>query len=253
MKMLIFVIVSVVLSGASALAEEPETIRLAESGFRLVREVRFQGRDLFDLAIEAGMYERKGREHLPGGEQGAVFAGGRTWHGSNGVGLVAYDPNRKRYAIYYFQDTAVPGQHLNIVYSDHDIIMFANSPHREIPDVKPSLEVYSVKHDRFARVEEISTQGARWGRSDMAALAARKPGLIGPSVWWDHTGYSEDKWISITEASLCRPERVTHHDDVITLEYHTGWGVDEFVTALQFRRSDLIKAIDKMAIEAPIP
>ncbi len=159
---------------------ETSSVWLAKSDFRLIREVRFQGRDLFEMAIEAGMYRRKGTEYLPGAERGAVSVGGRTWHGSNGVGLVAYDPHMKRYAIYYLQETAVPGHHLDIVYSDRDFIIFSYGWHRDMSAVKPALEVYSVKHNCFACVEAVTSRGGRFGRSDMDALVAKKPGNRGP-------------------------------------------------------------------------
>jgi hypothetical protein len=224
---------------------ETSSVWLAKSDFRLIREVRFQGRDLFEMAIEAGMYRRKGTEYLPGAERGAVSVGGRTWHGSNGVGLVAYDPHMKRYAIYYLQETAVPGHHLDIVYSDRDFIIFSYGSHRDISAVKPALEVYSVKHNCFACVEAVTSRGGRFGRSDTDALAAKKPGKPGPSMGWDHRHYAEKDRVSLTDAQMFRPERITLQDDVFTLWYHTSWGIDEFVTALQFKKRDLQRGIEK--------
>ncbi len=222
------------------------SVGLARSDFRLIREVRFQGRDLFDLAIEAGMYKRKGTEYLPGAERGAVSVSGRTWHGSNGVGLVAYDIHMKQYAIYYLQDMAVPGHHLEIVYSDNDFIFFSYGSHRDIPTVKPALEVYSVTHNGFARIEAVATRGGRFGRSDLDALDAKRPDDIGPSIGWDHRHYAEKNWVSLSDAGMFRPERVTLQNDVFTLWYHTSWDIDEFVTALHFKKNDLQQKFENM-------
>jgi len=220
------------------------TVRVEKSAFRLIREVNFQGRNLFDLAIEAGMYKRSGNEYLPGAELGAVSVGGQTWHGSNGVGLVAYDPHMERYRIYYLQDIAVPGHHLQIVYSDDEFIFFSYGAHRDLPTINPAMQVYSIKHDFFVRIESVSSLGGRFGYSDMAALASRKPGHIGPSMGWDHRHFSEMAWISLTGERLCHPERITLEEDIFTVWYHTSWEIDEFVTTIQFNKSELQQKIE---------
>jgi hypothetical protein len=227
------------------------TLQLAKSDFRLIREVRFQGRDLFDLAIEAGMYKRKGTEYLPGAERGAVSVRGRTWHGSNGVGLVAYDPQMRRYAIYYLQETAVPGHHLEIVYADEDLIFFSYGFHKELPTIRPTLEVYSARRGCFARMAAVTSRGGKFGRSDMDVLAAKKPGDIGPSMVWDHRPYAEKEWIPLSDGMLSRPQRVTLRDGVFTLWYNTGWDIDEFVTTMQFARADLDGELDKISSNQP--
>jgi hypothetical protein len=226
-------------------------VQLAKSDFRLIREVRFQGRDLFDLAIEAGMYQKKGTEYLPGAERGAVSVRGRTWHGSNGVGLVAYDPHMGRYAIYYLQETTVPGHHLEIVYADEDLIFFSYASHKEMPTARPALEVYSARRDCFARITEVTSRGGKFGRFDRDALAAKKPGNIDPSVSWDHRLYAEKEWVPLADGMLSRPQRVTLRDGLFTLWYHTDWDIDEFVTAIQFAKDDLDRELDKISSNQP--
>jgi len=223
------------------------TLQLAKSDFRLIREVGIQERDLFDVAIKAGMYKRKGTEYLPGAERGAVSVRGRTWHGSNGVGLVAYDPHMRRYAIYYLQEIAVPGHHLDIVYADDDLIFFSYGFHKELSAVCPALEVYSARRDCFARIAAVTSRSGKFGRSDMDALAAKRPGNIGPSMGWDHRPYAEKAWVSLSDSMLSHPERVTLREGVFTLSYNTGWETDEFVTTFQFAKEDIDREFDKIA------
>jgi hypothetical protein len=223
------------------------SVRLSPSEFRLIREVNFQGRDLFELAIQAGTYQRKGNEYLPGAERGAASAGGLTWHGSNGVGLVAYDPHMKRYYIYYLQDQAIPGHHLDIVYADDDFVFFTYGYHKDMPATRPALDVYSIRRRRFARVDSVSTRGGRFGFSAMDALRKRNPGAAPPSVGWDDRPYARKDWVPLSDGRLCRPEGITLQDGVFELAYHTSWGVDEFVTAIQFTRSDLDQEFERLA------
>jgi hypothetical protein len=213
----------------------------------MIRDVHYPGRDLFELAIAAGMYKRKGTEYLPGGERGAVSVRGRTWHGSDGVGLVAYDPQMHRYAIYYLQEAAVPGHHLEILYADDDLIFFSYGSHEDMPTVEPALEVYSVKRDRFARIEAVTTRSGKFGRFDMDALAVKKPGNIGPSMGWDHRHYREKDWVPLSDGKLFHPQRVTLRDGVFTLWYHTDWDIEEFVTAIHLAARDLCQELDGIA------
>jgi hypothetical protein len=222
------------------------SVSLGESKFRLIREVNFQGHDLFDLAIQAGMYKRKGTEYLPGDERGAVSVGGKTWHGSNGVGLVAYDPHMRRYQIYYFQDQAIPGHHLDIVYADEDFIFFTYGYHRDLPDIRPSLEVYSLKHQRFACLAAVSTLNAKLGRFSMKTLEATNPKMIPPSMGWDDSSHADKKSIELSDAGLFRPDSVVLDGEIFSLRYHTGWGIEEFLTVLQFKKVDLLKELDRV-------
>lgn len=237
-----------VLLGVSFAAERPaddSKVRLAPSNFRLIAEVRFNGRDLFELAIAAGMYKRQGNEYLPGAERGAVSVKGRTWHGSNGVGLVAYDPQMQRYSIYYLQKQAVPGHHLDIVYADEDFIFFTYGFHKDMP-VKPALEVYSTQRRCFARIDSVSTEGGTFGHFDDDVLAQKKPGTGPPQQPWDDRRYAKLDRVPLYDPEFGRPDRVTLQDGVFRLYYHASWGIDEFVTAIQFSKTDLDQELDKM-------
>tara|TARA_R100000027_G_scaffold67523_2_gene66685 strand:+ start:1029 stop:1811 length:783 start_codon:yes stop_codon:yes gene_type:complete len=222
------------------------TIRLSDSDFRLIRNVHFQGRDLFELAIQAGIYEKNGDGYLPGTERGAESVGGRTWHGSNGVGLVAYDPHMKRYAIYYLQDKAVPGHHLDIVYADDDLILFSYGYHKDIPALRPALEVYSVKRGSFAKLEAVSSSDGKFGRFDRRILAAEKPGNVGPSRGWNYTHLEEKEWVTLAENNLTRPQSVTVEGDVFRLWYNTDCEIEEFATSVCFLKEDLDRELDKI-------
>ncbi len=233
--------------GASRESVAP-SVQLAKSDFRKICEVTFQGRDLFDLAIEAGMYKRKGTEYLPGAERGAVSVRGRTWHGSNGVGLVAYDPHGSRYTIYYRQETAVPGHHLDIVYADEDFVFFTYGFHRNLPTVRPALEVYSVKRDCFARIDAVTSRGGKFGHFDPGVFAAKRPSYPPPAWGWDYRHHAEKEWVPLSEGMLVGPQRVTLRDGIFTLWFHKDLeDIGAFVTAIQFTKGDLDRGLEKIS------
>jgi hypothetical protein len=183
-----FLLLTATLPRAEDNANPPQqTVKLIESNFRLIRELPFQGKDLFKLAIEAGMYKKEGQGYLPGDPRGAAKVAGRVWHGSNGVGLVANDPATGQWAIYYLQEKAVPGHHLSIVYADEDFIFFNYGYHAELPGVVPTVEVYSTKRNRFARIAAVASRDGKFGYFDHEILQTRRPGDIGPSSGgWDY-------------------------------------------------------------------
>jgi hypothetical protein len=193
------------------------------------------------------MYSRKGNEYLPGAERGAVSAGGRTWHGSNGVGLVAYDPGMKRYYVYYFQEQAIPGHHLDIIHADDEFIFFSYGYHKDWPDVRGSLEVYSLKFNRFARVEAVSTTGGKFGAFLWDVLKKENPLGIPPQMGWDERNLAGRDWADLSESRLFRPDRIVDEGGVFRFSYHLGWKIDEFTTALQFRKNDLIKEFERLS------
>jgi hypothetical protein len=223
----------------------PSSVRLSRSDFRLIREVDYAGRDLFELAIQAGMYTRKDNEYLPGGERGAVSVGGRTWHGSNGVGLVCYDPTMKRYSLFYLQGQAVPGHHLEILYADEDYLFFAYGYHRDLPAIRPTVELYAIKQRRFARIESISTRGGKFGSSE--SLPPNSPVSMG----WDDRPLAGKDWVTLTDARLFAPIRMVLRDGVFVLSYHSDWKIDACETSLQLAKSDVSGELDKLAVDKP--
>jgi hypothetical protein len=227
------------------------SIRIGESRFRLVREARFEGGNLFDLAIRAGMYTRKGSEYLPGAKRGTAFADGRLWYGSNGVGLVACDPNTKQCSIYYMQDQAVPGHHLGILFGDPDFIFFAYGYHADLPDVRPNLEVYSLRHKRFARIISVSTKDAKLGRSSLRPFL-QSGRLVGnpPQMGWNDRRHAGKEMIELSEAGLAHPESIVLRDGVFELRYHESWGIEEFLTVLRFTEADLLDEFNQQAQNA---
>lgn len=227
------------------------SVHIGESKFRLVREVPFERRDLFELAIQAGMYTRKGTEYLPGAERGAVSVGGRTWHGSNGVGLVAYDPQMKRYSIYYLTDRAVPGHHLDIVYADQDFIFFTYGYHPDLPGVQPNLEIYSLRHQRFACLVSVSTRSARLGRFSMERLKAARPGMTPPQIGWNDQLHAGKEAVELSPAGLTRPDSMVLRGGVFELRYHESWDVEEFRTVLQFTKADIVQELDRQTSSMP--
>ena len=252
-RLILLAVTVTLLSPCHGVGEETAaaTVQLEWSGFRLIREVQYKGRDLRELAIEAGMYSRDGSGYLPGAERRAAFSGGRTWHGISGIGLVAYNAHMGKYAIYYLQDKAVPGHHVDLVYADDDFLFFTHGFHKELPEVEPALEVYSVERDSFARVTAVTSRDGKFGYVDYRALAAKSPGSIGPSMGWNHRALAELEWVPLSENLLFFPQRVTLHDGVYTLWYHTDWDVDEFVTALRFAKADLDRELDRIASHKP--
>jgi hypothetical protein len=230
----------------------PSTVRLSASAFRLIRDVPFEGRDLFELAIRAGMYKRKGEEHLLGEELGAVYLGGRTWHGSHGVGLVAYDPHVKRYSIYFHQEQAVPQSKVLIVYADEDFLFFTGGGYdKTLETFRPSLDVYSRALNAFVRVDDVSTSGAKFGTFSHEALLKKDPKAIPPAMGWDNRRLAQREWVDLTAARLHWPDRMVLEGEVIKLSYHVSWRVDEFVTTLQFKKSDFIKELEKLVPKKP--
>ena len=224
--------------------KERETIHLSSSKFHLIRQVHFQGHDLFQLAIQAGMYKSKDNEYLPGGARQTVSIGGQTWYGSNGVGLVAYDSNTEEYQIFYLQDKAVRGHHLDIVYADNDFVLFSYGYHKELPDIKAALEVYSLKCRRFARIDEVSTKGAKFGAFSMDTLKRVNAKANPPSMGWNDLGYARHNFLELSEAGLFRPDSVKLENGIFRLSYHTGYNIEEFVTVLKFKKNDLVNAFE---------
>lgn len=246
----IFLLVWLFLVGGFCRVEGQESapsVRLSKSDFRQIQEIPFQGRDLFQLAIEAGMYKRKGSGYLPGDKRGAAEVNGRTWHGSNGVGLVAHDPKTGRWTIYYLQKTAVPGHHLDIVYSDEDFIFFGYGYHKDLPGVVPTLELYSTRRNCFARIAAVGSRDGKFGHFSDEVLRAKRPGEIGPAMGWDYRKCAEQEWVQLSESRLSRPRRVTLQEGIFTLSFNTDWGIDEFVTTLRFSKDDLNRELDRIS------
>ncbi|MFC1739582.1 hypothetical protein ACFL1G_11140 [Planctomycetota bacterium] len=197
------------------------------------------------------MYKRKGNEYLPGSERGAVSTGGRTWHGSNGVGLVAYNPHMEKYQIFYLQDQAVPGHHLGIVYADDDFLLFSYGYHPELPNVSRALEVYSLKHHRFARIHAVATSDAKFGTFSMDRLKQVNPKAAPPSIEWNDRWYARQNYVELSEAGLCRPDLVELRDGIFRLSYHTGWNIEEFATVLKLKKIDLASEFEKISSDKP--
>jgi hypothetical protein len=249
----LLIVLSTILSQAEDNAKPPQqTVKLTESHFRLIRELPFQGKDLFKLAIEAGMYKKKeGQGYLPGDPRGEAKVAGRVWHGSNGVGLVANDPATGQWAIYYLQEKAVRGHHLSILYADEDYIFFDYGYHEELPGVVPAIEVYSTKRNQFARIAAVTSRGGKFGYFDSRILEARRPGDMGPSGVWDYRQLAEKEWVSFSEGRLAAPRQVSQQDGVFTFGYNTDWQIPEFATVLSFSKADLERELDRIAADAP--
>ena len=243
-------IMELMLAAALAAGAEETSVEVSKSSFKPIAEyISYEGRDMFELAVRAGMYPRTGKGAIPHEERGALSAGGLTWHGSNGAGLVAYDPTMKRYSIYYFQKEAVPGHHLSLHYADGDYVFFSYGSHRGIPDVESALEVYSLKRRRFARIERVSTREAKWGKFSQEVLRRNRtdiPGTAMPAMEWNDLGHSGKAWIRIQNtAYFSHPERMELVDGVYRLHYHRSWNISEFETILRFSKVDLDKELEK--------
>ena len=218
------------------------SIAIAASQFRMIRgQVRFQGRNFAELALRAGMYKKE-QGFFPAAERGAASVAGATWHGSSGIGLVAYHPHMKLYSVYYLQERAVPGHHVGIVYADKDYIFFSYGFHSTLKNVRPSLEVYSAKRRCFARIESVSTKGGKFGYYASELIA---PGEFGPAMGWDDRAYANQERIPPRPTW---PERIELRDGVFKISYYTAWKIKEFVTSIQFTKDDLEGQLDRMVL-----
>jgi len=243
----LLVLMAIGICSAKDLKPAALSLKISDSRFRLIRDVRYSGRDFSELAVQAGMF-KKGSAYFPKAERGAAFADGQTWHGSGGIGLVAYQPQMKRYAIYYLQEQAVPGHHLDLVYSDKDYIFFAYGYHKNLPQIRPALEVYSIRHRCFVRIDAISTKGGKFGYYASHLWSKLHPGQPGAAMGWDDRAYSKKEWIP---SRTGWPEDIKLHNGVFKLSYHLSWDIEEFVTTIQFTKTDLDRELNRIAPAKP--
>ena len=77
----------------------------AEDGRRGVSKV-YQP---YDLASKAGWYKGEGEPEPNNNIWGLFVSGGKVWMGTNGLGVLAFDPVREEWTRYDWQTEAVPG------------------------------------------------------------------------------------------------------------------------------------------------
>lgn len=220
----------------------PPSVVLASSRFHLVATVSAGDANLFTAAAQAGLLPTDQAGSLTGSPRGTVVAGGRVWHGSNGVGLVSYDREQNTCRFYYLQERGVVGHHLKVPFADDDYVFLSYGARENLPGVAPALEVCSLKRDRFATICAVTSRGARLGSFSYEALRRIDPTSPGPQMCWDDRRWANTPLIDLVKASLWYPEAVACDSGAYVLSYHVSWGVPEFVTQLRFSKADLAAA-----------
>jgi hypothetical protein len=163
---------------------------------------------MFDLAIAAGWYERRGNEYLPQDIRGLCRQGNRLWMGSNGVGVLAYDTKNRTWLRYSLQEAPVPGFHVTVLYGDEDYVFATYGYRKEVPTAEPSLHVYSTRQQRWLRIVAVPARDAlRLGTSEDLPKVA---------MGWDHRRFANEPYIPIggrATLSVPPPNKITRRPD----------------------------------------
>lgn len=242
---LIFVPSLLMVSCADSIKEEwhPSVI-LSATQFQLIKDnIEFNGDNLFMLAIKEGMYERKGKEYLPGDKVGKFNAGGVIWYGSNGVGLVSYNITTKKYTVFNYPGGFIPGFHIRVIYADDEYVFFR---HGYEQDFKPALIVYSTTKCRFMKISKITTCGGKFGSFSFITLKKYRPNSPGPSMTWDYSALKSMKYADLSKVhGLTGPTSIELTDSEYILKYNEDWKIDEFTTLLILNTNDIELQFDK--------
>jgi hypothetical protein len=95
------------------------------------------------LALRSGWYKRRGDSEPNNNVWGLFESGGRIWMGTNGLGVLAFDPRRGVWSRYDWQRRARPGLTTYLTFVDERYLFFYNSRGKF---------VYSLKHDICAKL-----------------------------------------------------------------------------------------------------
>lgn len=113
----------------------------------------------FDIAIKAGWYLKpKKRTHLPSGMVGVFRQSDTLWMGTNGVGILSFNLNTRRWTRFDVKDTPVPGHHMWISWADDEYVFVDIAGHPEVPQEGfsiHSLDVYSIKKSVWLVIKSI--------------------------------------------------------------------------------------------------
>ena len=195
---------------------------------------------MFDLAIAAGWYERKGSEYLPQDIRGLYRQGSRLWMGSNGVGILVYDTKAKTWSRHSIQHRPVPGFHVTVLYGDADYVFATYGYSQEVPNAEPSLHVYSTTHGAWLRITAIPRRDAlRLGTSEGLRVARG----------WNHRRYVEQPFVPIggvETPELAYPRRITRRPDGSYLLHSGDPNVESSWTDLVVRPDDLQAAFERL-------
>lgn len=146
-----------------------------------------------------------------------------------------------------------PRRNFHIVYYD-DLYLFAARHYGDSRDfggnTEPGLFVHSKKHNKWIQIFQISTAGAKLGKSSSDDPEVQKK-MRFASVGWDFTRFAKEPYIDQplrTSGSVSFPERVTYDasEGKYELGYFLSWGVPSVATILYVDRKDILAAFERV-------
>ena len=93
-------------------------------------------------------------EGLSKGARGFYGGGGRIWFGTDGVGILSYDPIEDLWARYDLKPESVPGWPSNVLHADEQFVFAEIHPHGE--RAGSGLCVFSIEQGIWFQLERVS-------------------------------------------------------------------------------------------------
>jgi len=116
--------------------------------------------NLRDLATKAG-WSNNTRFFSDNNPYGLFGVRESLWMGTNAIGILVYNTRSETWTRYDVKSIAIAGDISRVVRADDEYVFVAvGGPRQEIPDRKPSLDVYSFRHQRWLRIDAIPTRDA---------------------------------------------------------------------------------------------
>lgn len=150
--------------------------------------------------------------------------------------------------------TSPPQKNYRILYYDNEFLFVGRDygDHRDFGgNTEPGFFVHSKKLDRWLLITEISTNGAKFGKTNGYKNKADGKKMMQCSVGWDFTKYKDKDFIGVplkTSGSIAFPERVLldQERNKYLLIFFASWKIEEVETILEIDKADLIEEFKKI-------
>ena len=140
-------------------------------------------------------------------------------------------PKKNYYILYYDSEFLFVGRH----FGSH------KDPHS---NTEPGFFVHSKKLDKWLLITDLSTEGAKLGKSYGFSNKEDVKKMMRCSVSWDFTNYRNKDFIALplkTSGSIAFPEKIIFEQEKnkYLLVFFGSWKVKEAETVLEFKKNDL--------------